>query len=59
MGGSMMIFRLVAATDVSARHAGPQVYPCVSRFEAFLTAGGGGLDVIDLIQVCAGGGHGV
>lgn len=57
MGGSMVVIRLVAATDVPACHADPQVYPGVSNIEAFFTAGGGGLHVLDLIQVCAGGRH--
>ena len=57
VGGGMVILRLVAATDMAAGHTGPQVHPGVSPFEAFLAARGRGLNVLDLIQVCAGSRH--
>ena len=50
MGGGMVVFRLVAATDVAACHADPQVHPGISGCEAFLAAGGGGLDIFDLFR---------
>jgi len=47
----VLIFRGVAAADMSARQAKPQVDPGVAHFETFFAAVGVRLHVMDLVKV--------
>ena len=53
----VFVLRGVAAADVTARETQAQVDPVVAGLEAFLAAGGAGLDVADLTQMRAGDRH--
>jgi len=51
MPGRVFVLGRVAASHMAAGHAETQVYPFVSHFEAFLTPGAGGLNVVNVFQV--------
>jgi hypothetical protein len=52
----VLIFRLIAAADMAAGHAEPQVDPGIAHFEAFLTSiRRAGNDILDGIDVFASG----
>src|SRR5205823_5183054 len=56
----VLVLRIVAAADVAARQAHPQVDPRVARFQAFLAAVGvAGARSVDLMKVRAVPGHAV
>src|SRR6185312_3328903 len=58
MLGGVLAGRLIAATDMAANQAHPQVNPAAMRLQAFLaTLRGTRGDVADLIEVRAGCGH--
>ena len=50
----MLILRIIAATDLPANHAYPQINPGIAGTQAFQAAVPAGLDIPDLIPVCAG-----
>ncbi len=55
MPGRVLVLRVVAAADVAAGHAEPQVNPRVAGGQAFLAAVGCvGLDITDLVEVRTG-----
>jgi hypothetical protein len=52
--GGVLIFRLIAATDVTATHAESQVNPGVAHFQTFLAAiGSARFNIFDLIEMPA------
>lgn len=54
----VLIFRIVAAADVSAGHAEPKMHPGIAHFQAFLAAvRRAGFYVFYLIEMRAGGCH--
>jgi hypothetical protein len=53
VGRSMAVLGRIAATDLAALQAHPQVNPRVSRLETFLTALGMRLHIFDMI-FCVG-----
>src|SRR5437867_9833524 len=58
MLGGVLVLRVVAASDVSARPAQAKMHPGVSRGEAFLAAVGVGRGCLYGTQMSASGGHG-
>src|SRR6059036_3873457 len=58
MLGGVLVLRVVAASDVSARSAQAQMHPGVSRGEAFLAAVGVGRVRFHKLQMSACGRHG-
>ena len=52
--GGMFVFRGVAATDMAALQAQPQVHPGVTHLQALLAALGVRCDLLDLVQMLAG-----
>jgi hypothetical protein len=57
VAGRVLSLRPVATSDVAAGEAHAQVNPAAARAQAFLAPIGGRLDRVDLIQMCAAGGH--
>src|SRR3982751_2350818 len=53
MAVRMRVLRGIAAADLAARHAHPQVYPCVAERHALLAARGAPVDVANLVDVTA------
>jgi hypothetical protein len=50
----VLIFRLIAAPDVTAFHAETEMHPGIAGFQAFLAAvWGAGFYLLNLIEVCA------
>jgi hypothetical protein len=50
---SMLIPRRIAATNLPANHAQPQMHPRIPNLQTFLTTLGMRLHILDLIQVRA------
>jgi hypothetical protein len=51
MFGGVFVWRRVAATDVAAGHANPQVQPGATDAQAIFTSLGAGRDFFDLIEM--------
>src|SRR5882757_1245748 len=58
MLGRMLVLRIVAAADMAAAPAEPQMNPCVAELQAFLAAQRAGRDLADFLQMGAVRGHG-
>ena len=54
----MLVFRAVAASDVAAAEAQPQMDPGVAHFEALFASVAAGLNVANFLGVLAGLRHG-
>jgi hypothetical protein len=54
----MLVFRGIAATDVAADLAKPQVHPGIAHFDALLADMNLGFEVANLIGMRASFGHG-
>ena len=54
MLGRVLVLRAIAAADVPARAAEPQVHPAVTHLQALFTALGVRSDLLDLIEMLAG-----
>ena len=55
--GGMAVRRLVAATDVTALHAKPEVHPATAHAQTVLATLARRRDFGDQVQMCAGIGH--
>src|SRR5258706_1802028 len=53
MGGGMLVRRAVAAADVTAAHAEPEVHPRTAHSQAVLAAVAAGCDLVDLVEMLA------
>jgi hypothetical protein len=51
MLGSVLILRIVAATDMSADETQAQVYPAITRFQAILAPSGARCDFTYLVEM--------
>lgn len=58
MFGGMFVLRAVAAPNVPANQAEPQVHPLITQLQAFLAAGRGRFHIPDLLHVFASSRHG-
>src|SRR5690348_1642326 len=56
--GGVLVLRTVAAADVPAAEAEPQVHPGVAHLKAFLAAFAAGVHFVDLVDVRARFAHG-
>lgn len=52
--GGVFVFRRVAATDMAALQAQPQVHPAVTRLQTLFAALGVRSDLLDLVEMLAG-----
>ena len=53
MRGGVLVLRAVAATDMPAGHAQPEVEPCIPGAQAVFAAVGAWRDHLELIEMCA------
>jgi hypothetical protein len=51
--GRVFILRRVATTDMTARHAEPEVYPSIADFQTIFTPAAVRRDLLNLVGMCA------